>query len=344
MGGLPAYTPMLAQLGPLPPPGEDDAWGHEMKWDGVRALAYVENSALRLISRTGKEVTVAYPELYALAGAVGGHDVVLDGEIVAFDEAGRPSFSALQPRMHQRREERVRKLAQTIPVTYMLFDILHVGTQSSIALPYVRRRELLEDIVSAGARWQVPAWFRDDGSHALDLSRRLGMEGIVSKRLQSPYRPGRRSPEWTKVKNFRAQEVVIGGWTPGRGRRSSTIGSLLLGVHKGDQLIYAGNVGTGFTEETLRELGSILAPLSRATPPFDAPVPREQARDARWVEPVLVGEVQYAEWTPDGRLRHPSWRGLRDDKSPENVTREPETLTARRPDVTRAGEPPRRAG
>ncbi len=316
--------PMLAQLGPLPPPGEEDAWGHEMKWDGVRALAYAEDAALRLISRTGKEITVAYPELHALAGAVGGHDVVLDGEIVAFDEAGRPSFSALQPRMHQRREERVRKLAQAIPVTFMLFDVLHVGTESLVGLPYAERRDFLENIVTPGTRWQVPAWFRDDGAQALELSRRLGMEGIVSKRLQSPYRPGRRSPEWTKVKNFRAQEVVIGGWTPGQGRRSATFGSLLVGVHEGDRLVYAGNVGTGFTEETLHALAGILAPLTRPTPPFDGPVPREQSRGARWVDPVLAGEVQYAEWTHEGMLRHPSWRGLRDDKDPRDISREPD--------------------
>lgn len=324
MGGLPTYTPMLAQLGTLPPPGDDASWGHEMKWDGVRALAYVENSALRLISRNGKEVTVAYPELYALAGAVGGHDVVLDGEIVAFDDAGRPSFSALQPRMHQRREERVRKLAQTIPVTFMLFDILHLDAEPAINLPYVQRRELLEDVVTAGARWQVPAWFHDDGAHAMRLSRQLGMEGVVAKRLQSPYRPGRRSPEWTKVKNFRAQEVVIGGWTTGRGRRSATMGSLLVGVYEAGRLVYAGNVGTGFTEETLRELGEVLGPLGRPACPFDDLVPREQARGAHWVDPVLVGEVQYAEWTHDRRLRHPSWRGLRDDKRPTEVTREGE--------------------
>jgi bifunctional non-homologous end joining protein LigD len=322
MGGLPAYKPMLAQLGPLPPPSEDDAWGYEMKWDGVRALAYVEDAALRLVSRNGRDITVAYPEVYPLAGAVGGHDVVLDGEIVAFDQAGRPSFSALQPRIHQRREERIRQLTQTVPVTYMLFDVLHVDTEPSIGLPYVERRKLLESIVTAGARWQVPAWFRDEGMHVLELSRQLGMEGVVAKRLASPYRPGRRSPDWTKVKNFRAQEVVLGGWTPGQGRRASMIGSLLLGVHEGDRLVYAGNVGTGFTEETLRELGEVLAPLERATPSFDGPVPREQARDAHWVEPVLVGEVQYGEWTPDGRLRHPSWRGLRDDKEPHDVTRE----------------------
>ncbi|GII62637.1 ATP-dependent DNA ligase [Sphaerisporangium krabiense] len=313
---------MLAQPGPLPPPAVDEQWGHEMKWDGVRALAYVEDAALRLVSRNGRNVTTAYPELYPLAGAVGRRDVVLDGEIVAFDEAGRPSFSALQPRMHQRDPARVRHLVATVPVTFMLFDVLHVGADPAIGLPYVERRALLEEVVSAGARWQVPAWFHDDGVHALGLSRRLGMEGIVSKRLSSPYRPGRRSPDWTKVKNFRAQEVVIGGWTPGKGRRAATIGSLLLGVHDGGRLVYAGNVGTGFTEETLRDLLEVLRPLERDTSPFADEVPREQAREARWVDPELVGEVQYAEWTPDHRLRHPSWRGLRGDLAPGQVTRE----------------------
>ncbi|MDH2424279.1 non-homologous end-joining DNA ligase [Sphaerisporangium sp. TRM90804] len=322
MGALPAYTPMLAQAGPLPPPGDEDAWGHEMKWDGVRVLAYVQDSALRLISRNGKEVTAAYPELYPLAGSVGGHDVVLDGEVVAFDEAGRPSFSVLQHRMHKRRADQVQRLAQAVPVTLMLFDVLHVGTEPVVALPYAERRELLESIVTPGARWQVPVWFRDDGAQALELSRRLGIEGIVSKRLRSPYRPGRRSPDWTKVKNVRAQEVIVVGWTPGQGRRASTIGALLLGVHEGGRLVYAGNVGTGFTDETLQDLGRLLAPLARATVPVDGPVPREQTRNARWVEPVVVAEVQYAEWTVEGRLRHASWRGLRDDKEPADVIRE----------------------
>ncbi|MEO3812169.1 non-homologous end-joining DNA ligase [Sphaerisporangium sp. B11E5] len=324
MGELPTYTPMLAQLGAPPPPGEDDEWGHEMKWDGVRVLAYAEGSALRLISRNGRDVTATYPELYPLAGATGGRDVVLDGEIVAFDEAGRPSFSVLQHRMHQRHDERIRHLVASVPVTLMLFDVLHVGAEPVIGVPYTGRRELLEDIVAPGARWQVPVWFRDDGPHALELSRRLGIEGVVSKRLRSVYRPGRRSPDWIKVKNVRTQEVVVGGWSTGQGRRASTMGALLVGVYESGRLAYVGNVGTGFTDETLRELGALLAPLERPTSPFDPPVPREQARTAHWVDPVLVGEVQYAEWTPDARLRHPSWRGLRDDKPPTEVTRESE--------------------
>ncbi|GAA4586364.1 hypothetical protein GCM10023194_32340 [Planotetraspora phitsanulokensis] len=311
----------MAQLGPLPERGAD--YGHEMKWDGVRALAYVEARALRLVSRNGNDVTVAYPELFALAGATGGHDCVLDGEIVAFDEAGRPSFGALQPRMHQRNRDRIAQLVRLVPVTYLVFDILHVNAATSVAMPYTERRGLLESVVTAGPRWQVPAWFPGAGEVALALSLQMGLEGVVAKRLDSPYRPGRRSADWTKVKNFATQEVVIGGWKPGGGRRAGMIGSLLLGIHDHDgRLVFTGHVGTGFTEAALRELREMLAPLERPAPPFDGPVPREHARDAHWVEPRLVGEVQYAEWTGDGYLRHPSWRGLRPDKAPADVVRE----------------------
>ena len=211
--GLPLYAPMTAQLGRLPERGAD--YGHEMKWDGVRALAYVENRALRLLSRNGNDVTVAYPELFALAGSTGGHDCVLDGEIVAFDEEGRPSFEALQPRMHQRNRDKIARLVSQVPVTYLVFDILHVNAATAIAMPYRERRGLLESVVTAGPRWQVPAWFPDAGDAALAMSRQMGLEGVVAKRLDSPYRPGRRSADWTKVKNFATQEVIIGGWKPG---------------------------------------------------------------------------------------------------------------------------------
>ncbi|GAA1299684.1 hypothetical protein Psi02_63090 [Planotetraspora silvatica] len=311
----------MAQLGPMPE--QDAEYGQEMKWDGVRALAYVENRALRLISRNGNDVTVAYPEVYALAGATSGHDCVLDGEIVAFDEAGRPSFAALQPRIHQRNPDKIPQLVRLVPVTYLLFDILHINAATSINMPYIARRDLLESVVNSGARWQVPGWFRDAGDTALALSRQMGLEGVVAKRLDSPYRPGKRSGDWTKVKNFATQEVVIAGWQPGGGRREGMIGSLLLGIHdETGRLVFAGHVGTGFTQAALRDLHDLLAPLERPTPPFTDAVPREQARHAHWVEPLLVGEVQYAEWTGDGRLRHPSWRGLRSDKSPGEVVRE----------------------
>ena len=321
MGGLPAYRPMMAQLGE--PPEHDGAWAYEMKWDGVRALAYVEDGRVRLFSRSGKEVTAAYPELAGLADAVAAAPCVLDGEVVAFDEAGRPRFEALQPRMHQRDPRKVRRLMGVVPVTYLLFDVLHTADGPVVGEPYLRRREILAGLVRPGPHWDVPPHLEGvTAARAVDESRRLGLEGIVAKRVASPYRPGRRSPEWRKVKNQRSQEVVIGGWKPGQGRRANTIGSLLTGVYEGGRLRYAGHVGTGFSEATLRELERVLRPLERPGSPFDDEVPREFARDAHWVEPRLVGEVRYAEWTGDHRLRHPSWRGLRDDKPPAEVRRE----------------------
>ncbi len=319
MAALPAYAPMMARLGRLPEPEGD--YAHEMKWDGVRALGYVEAGTLRLVSRNGKDITAAYPELAGLAGATGGHAVVLDGEIVAFDQQGRPSFEALQPRMHQRNPLKIRQLLVTTPVTYLLFDVLHVDTATATTLTYTERRRRLEDLVHAGRHWAIPPYYADGGEHALADSRRLGLEGVVAKRLASPYRPGRRSPDWVKVKNVRTQEVVVGGWRAGEGRRANTVGSLLVGVNDDSgRLRYAGSVGTGFTDEALRRLGERLAPLRRDAPPFDG-ITREEARGGRWVDPVLVGEVQYAEWTGEGRLRHPSWRGLRDDKDPGEVVR-----------------------
>ncbi|MGI5292371.1 non-homologous end-joining DNA ligase [Nonomuraea polychroma] len=317
---LPAYAPMLAQLGTLSSV-QGPGWAVEMKWDGVRALAYLEDGAVRLMSRNGKNITAAYPELQLMAGATGGRPAVVDGEIVAFDEAGRPSFEALQPRMHQRNPAAVARLAKAVPVTLMAFDILHLDAASSISLPYTERRQLLEGTFTPGYRWQVPTWFTDDATHALGSSRQLGLEGVVCKRMSSPYRPGKRSGEWTKVKNVSAVEVVIGGWRPGAGRRSGTIGSLLLGAYdERGRLLYVGHVGTGFTQAMLRDLEERLAPLERPGPPFDEAVPREHARDAHWVEPRVVGEVQYAEVTGDGMLRHPSWRGLRPDREPAEAS------------------------
>ncbi|NUP43561.1 MAG: hypothetical protein HOY76_42695 [Streptomyces sp.] len=317
---LPAYAPMMARLGTLTSV-QGAGWAVEMKWDGVRALAYIEGGSVRLMSRNTKDITPAYPELQLMAGSTGGRAAVIDGEIVAFDEAGRPSFEALQPRMHQRNPAAVAELTRVVPVTFMAFDILHLDDDSVVGRPYTDRRELLENTLRPGYRWEVPVWFADHADRAFDSSRQLGLEGVVCKRLGSPYRPGRRSGEWTKVKNVSAAEVVIGGWRPGGGRRSGMIGSLLLGAYDPrGRLMYVGHVGTGFTQAMLRDLQERLAPLERPDPPFDEPVPREHARDARWVEPRVVGEVQYAEVTGDGRLRHPSWRGLRPDREPDEAS------------------------
>ncbi|SEG83595.1 bifunctional non-homologous end joining protein LigD [Nonomuraea solani] len=317
---LPAYAPMLAQLGTLTSVQGPD-WAVEMKWDGVRALAYLEDGAVRLMSRNAKDITIAYPELQLMAGAAGGHAAVIDGEVVAFDETGRPSFEALQPRMHQRNPAVVAELVRTVPVTFMAFDILHLDDVSVVSRPYTERRELLESTLRPGYRWEVPVWFADHAERAFGSSRELGLEGVVCKRMSSPYRPGRRGGEWTKVKNVRAVEVVIGGWKPGSGRRSGTIGSLLIGAYDPHgRLRYVGHVGTGFTQAMLAELQDLLTPLARPGPAFDEQVPREHARDAHWVDPVVVGEVQYAEVTGDGRLRHPSWRGLRPDREPSEAS------------------------
>ncbi|GAA4519172.1 MULTISPECIES: non-homologous end-joining DNA ligase [Nonomuraea] len=322
MGDLPEYSPMLARLGRLPPSAEDRLFGYEMKWDGARTVGYVDGAALRLFSRNGLDVTAAYPELGPLPTAVRGR-AVLDGEIVALDHRGVPSFTALQPRIHQRDPSRVAALARSTPVSYLIFDVLHVDDFSTIDLPYAERRELLSTTVAAGERWSVPPHSVGDGAAAFRRSRERLLEGVVAKRLASTYEPGRRSRHWVKVKNFRTQEVIVGGWRPGEGRRADMIGSLLLGVYDDSgRLIYVGNVGTGFTDAMLRDLAARLAPYERPDSPFDEELPRPHERDARWVAPVLVGEVQYTEWTADGRLRHPSWRGLRPDKRPDQVRKE----------------------
>lgn len=313
--------PMLATAGALP--ANDGAFGYELKWDGVRAVVYVEGDTVRTLTRNDREVTGTYPELRALAGALGGRPAVLDGEIVAFDDVGRPSFGTLQARMHVTKPAEVERLRTAVPVRYLPFDLLHLDGRSTLRLPYAERRALLEELALGGASWQVPPYFRGGGADLLAASRQRGLEGVVAKRLDSAYLPGRRSDAWVKVKNIRTQEVVIGGWKPGEGRRAGTIGSLLLGVQAESGLVYAGHVGTGFTEATLVDLRGRLTPLERSSSPFADVIPRQFAKDARWVEPELVAEVAFGEWTRDGRLRHPSYRGLRMDKIPAEVVREP---------------------
>jgi bifunctional non-homologous end joining protein LigD len=311
---------MLATAGALPPPAEQDRWAFEMKWDGVRAVVYVAGGAMRVLTRNDREVLASYPELRGLAEQLGSRDVVLDGEVVAFDEAGRPSFGQLQQRMHVQRPTRA--LQDATPVSYLAFDLLRLDGRSLLGEPYEQRRAALESLALAGPRWGTPPAFEGDGQEAVEVSRSQGLEGVIAKRRGSPYEPGRRSRDWVKVKHARMQEVVLGGWKPGEGRRRGQIGSLLLGVYHDGGLVYAGHVGTGFTARTLDDLAARLAPLERPTPPFADEVPRPHAKDARWVEPVLVGEVVFTEWTREGRLRHPSWRGLRPDKAPGEVRRE----------------------
>ncbi|MDP9092657.1 MAG: non-homologous end-joining DNA ligase [Actinomycetota bacterium] len=316
-----SLAPMLATLGELPDPENDAEWAFEMKWDGVRALARIEGGRVKLISRSDRDMSVAYPELRALGESVGSTQLLLDGEIVSFDDDGQPSFARLQKRMHVSAATEARKLATAEPVVYLIFDVLHHDGRSLLAESCSARRALLDELDLNGAAWQTPPAFSGSGAQARQLSRDQRLEGVVAKRRSAPYQPGRRSPDWIKIKNVRAQEVVIGGWKPGAGRRAGTIGSLLLGIPSEAGLGYVGKVGTGFTDDALKLIEKKLAHLGRATSPF-IDVPRAEARDAHWLTPKLVGEVAFTEWTSDGRLRHPAWRGLRPDKRAEKVVRE----------------------
>jgi bifunctional non-homologous end joining protein LigD len=323
--GLPEdLRPMLATAGRLP--FEDTGWAYEMKWDGIRAIGYAEAGRLRLVSRTGRDISSTYPELAGLAEAVqqaGASSAVLDGEIVAFGAGGWPSFEAIQQRMNISAAQDVRILARQVPVTYLAFDLLGLNGHALLDLPYGERRGLLDELGLNGGHWQTPPSFTGEaGADVLAMSQQQHMEGVVAKRLASRYEPGRRTASWIKVKNIRRQEAVVGGWQPGERGRSGQIGSLLIGVQTPDGLAYAGHVGTGFTQQTLRLLAGRLAPLRRATSPFVTQVPPEHARSAVWVEPELVVEVAFTEWTSAGRLRAPAYKGLRDDRDPAEVVRE----------------------
>jgi bifunctional non-homologous end joining protein LigD len=308
---LDPIPPMLATLGTLPTGG---GWAYEYKWDGVRAVIYVTASGVRVLSRNERDVTTAYPDV---VGDLTGRrtEMVLDGEIVAPDAKGRPSFARLQRRMNV--HQPTPALIEEFALHYNVFDVLHFEGRSLVDAPYTSRRARLETLTGLQL---TPSFVADTPDAVVDESRKRGLEGVIAKRLDSPYEPGRRSPDWIKAPFIRTQEVVILGFTEGAGRRAGTIGALLVGLHRGGKLSFAGGVGTGFTDAALHDLQQQLTPLIRAgaTPPVDD-VPRRDARGAIWVEPVIVGEVEYRSFTSDGRLRHSSWRGLRPDRRPEEA-------------------------
>jgi bifunctional non-homologous end joining protein LigD len=304
-------------------PVDEQGWAFEIKWDGMRILTVVRPGGHVLRSSNGIDATNRYPELAGLAATLDGHTVVLDGEVVAFDERGRPSFGLLQHRMHVGGAAEIRRRAETVPVTYIVFDLLHLDGHDVMPLPYVERRRLLSELVPDDGCWTVPPHHpAGEGQALLDAARDRGLEGVMAKRLDSPYVPGKRSPAWRKVKARLQQEFVIGGWQPGEGNREGYLGSLLVGVYDRKTLRYCGKVGTGFKTRDLELLGKLLSERTLDASPFDPPPPRLVARTARYVRPDLVAEVEFGEWTQDDILRHPSYLGLRDDKAPTDVVRE----------------------
>ena len=321
----PTLAPMLAENGTpaLARSLSTPSWV-EVKWDGIRAVGTWANGRMLLHARSGIDITARYPELTADgAPLLPVSDAVVDGEIVAFDSQGRPSFSLLQNRMHLTRPREIEREVVRTPIVYLLFDLLRLDGHDLTDMPLRQRRTLLHDLAEGlDAPVQVPPVF-DDVDAALVASREFGLEGVVAKDPSSRYRPGQRSPSWLKLKHTLMQEAVIVGIRPGKGDRESTLGSLLLAVPDtaGGSLRYVGRVGTGFTERSLRDLLARLEPLRVDAAPLDG-VPALDASDALWVRPELVGEVEFANWTPDGVLRHARWRGLRPDKTPRDVVRE----------------------
>jgi bifunctional non-homologous end joining protein LigD len=320
-GRLPAtLEPMKAVLSNELPTG--DGWAYEIKWDGMRAVSFVEGDTLRLQSTRLADVTVSFPEVEPLAAALGVDTAILDGELVAFDDQGRPSFGQMQQRMHVSRPIDARRRAALVPVTYVVFDLLLLDGHDLTGEPMHERRRVLSDLVPTGPHWRAASYQVDDGEALLAAAAEHGLEGLMAKRLESRYEIGRRSPAWRKVKVWNRQEFVVGGWQAGLGNRSGLLGSLHVGYYDDGALRYAGRVGSGFNHSELKRVGDLVAGLAISECPFSPPPPRTIARDAHWVRPELVAEVSFGSWTNDGMLRHPVYVGLRTDKEPTDVVRE----------------------
>lgn len=302
------YAPMLATSSAALPSGE--GWAYEPKWDGFRAIVTISGDELTFTSRNGNDLTDRFHDLARSARlGIRSADAVLDGEICALDDRGRSQFSLLQ------------EGAGTSAL--VLFDLLELDAEPLVERPLVERRELLQRLIAKSTHVLLSPQF-EDGDALLAAAREQGLEGVVAKRLDSRYRPGRRSADWHKMKLRRSQEVVVAGYTRGQGRRTGGFGALVVGVHETGWLRWAGNVGTGFSDAEIDRLLGLLKPLERADAPFvDVPkMPRVRRTDVVWVEPRLVAEVEFAEWTREGRLRAPVYMGLREDESASNVRRE----------------------
>lgn len=314
----PPLQPMLATL--VDDSFDDPDWQFEPKWDGVRALA-VCGGETKLYSRLGNDISAGYPELAGLHHRLVAIDAILDGEIVAFDD-GVPSFQKLQQRMHVRSPHQLEQLMKTVPVVFMAFDVIYLDGRDLTSLALSDRRRLLEEAVVGNDQLQLSPAIPGEGEALFEAAKSQQLEGIVAKRIASRYVPGARSRDWLKIKTVFDLDAVVVGWTEGGGNRSGTIGSLILALYDGDQLVYVGNVGTGFDERSLSDLKTKLQALGEAPPPFPVDVikRRTELRKAHWVPPTLVVMVQYRQLTDAGRLRAPAFKALRDDKDPSDCT------------------------
>ena len=323
---------MLAKPGEVPE-SDSGEWAYEVKWDGIRALGYADRGKWSMLSRRQEDVSARYPELEAIANSLEQHAAILDGEVVALDDKGRPRFQLIQSRMGLSSPAAVKAKMQQQPVDYVIFDLLHLDGRCVRDLSYLQRRELLEGLGLDGPRWSVPRYRLDGGVDLLEAARRQGLEGVVSKRTDSPYRPGKRTGEWIKTRVRKRQEFVIGGYLPGEGSRAKRVGSVLVGYYdrrrselrKGQKQVlhFAGGVGSGLKESDLAFLTKELRKRERPDTPFDVGHPTgPKARFAVWCEPELVGVVSWTEWTNQGTLRQPAFKGMRNDKDPREVVKE----------------------
>jgi bifunctional non-homologous end joining protein LigD len=317
-----SIKPMLAMAGQLP--AHDDGWAYEIKWDGIRAIVFVEGGRIRIQSRNDRDITSSFPELQAIGEFLGSRSCVLDGEIVSLGQGGRPDFNRLQHRLQLSKAAEIKRRSILEPATLVLFDVLYLDGTSLLGQTYDERRRHLESLQLSGPSFITAESYRDRrGADVLKATADSGLEGVLAKRRDSVYKPGQRQVQWLKVKNLKTQEVVVGGWTPGQGERAGSLGALLLGIPEGAGLRYVGKVGTGFTAADRRSLLRKFSSLATKKSPFTTTLtPRDNATTANYLRPEVVGEVRYSDWTPDGRLRHAAWRGLRPDKGWAEVVTE----------------------
>ncbi len=317
--------PMKAGPGQLPAANGD--WGYEIKWDGMRVVAHLhagdDQPTVRLQTGNGNDATVSFPELHGLEVLLDGFDsLILDGEVVAIDPDGLPSFPLLQQRMHVSDPTDARRRAVNVPVSYAIFDVLHINGQDTMRLPLRDRRQLLEQIVDDGEHWRITTMHTEDPAGLLATVTERGMEGLVAKQLSSLYQEGKRPAAWIKIKPRHRQEFVVGGWSEGRDGNTGNLGSLLIGYMDGDDLIHCGSVGSGLNDSSRREWLARVSEHELPAQPFVNHVDRKSGRTFHWTEPTYVVEVAFHNWETDGHLRHPVYLGLRTDKTPAEVVRE----------------------